>query len=240
MGAEEDLERFRSISVGVARASGSRSMDARVEKAYFTDLETGESKSFLFNPAELEEVFAVNWNMFESPGMSHKVPQVVSCENLVWNFTAVFDQLVYERGKPRPAEIGAPDNQPVDLRDGDGGRGTIRGPTEVEDWRNFILSLAAMRRPRSGGLNRFAAASPAPVHFEWPGLVSTTVRIKGGNFKHTMFQAGTARARVYALTLSIFEDPADRIFADDVRSRGTIRPWATVAPASRAPNLFKW
>jgi hypothetical protein len=220
-------------AAAVAAASRMRSMDARVEKAFLTDLETGESKSFLFNPAELEEVFEVNWNMFESPGMSHKRPQFVSSENLTWSFTAVFDQLVYERDKPRPPQSSAADVDTVDLQDGDGLAGTVRGPSEVEDWRNFVLSLATPRRPKTGGVNRFASASPAPVHFEWPGLVSTTVRIKRGKFKHTLFQVGTARPRVYSLDLTLFEDPAERIYADDVRSRGTIRPWATVSPSAR-------
>lgn len=230
---EDDAERFRVTSAAIARVSSSRAYNAVVEKAFFTDLSTGESKSFLFNPAELEEVFAVNWNMFEAPGMSHKKPQVVSCENLTWNLTAVFDQLVYEQGKARPPETSGAEGGTIDLRDGGGPRGSVQGPSEVEDWRNFILSLAAMRRPRSGGLNRFAAASPTPVHFEWPGLVSTTVRIKSGKFKHTLFQVGTARPRLYSLELTIFEDPAERIYADDVRSRGTIRPWATVPPSAR-------
>lgn len=235
---EDDAARFRAVAAANARVPGPRAQDARVEKAYLTDLETGEAKDFLFNPAELEEVFGVNWTMFESPGMSHKRPQFLSCENLVWSFTAMFDQLVYEQDKVRPPRNGSVDPTTVDLQDGDGLRGTARGPSEVEDWRNFILSLAAVRRPRAGGLNRFAGASPVPVHFEWPGLVSTTVRIKGGKIKHTLFQSGTARPRAGSLELTVFEDPAERIYADDVRSRGTIRSWATVAPASRAPNLL--
>jgi hypothetical protein len=220
-------------AAAVVQLSRARSLDMLVEKAFLTDLETGESKSFLFNPAELEEVFGVNWQMFESPGMSHKRPQAVSCDNIEWNLTAVFDQLVYERDKPRPPQLSAGEPDALDLHDGDGLSGTARGPSEVEDWRNFILSLAAMRRPRSGGLNRFAAASPTPVHFEWPGLVSTTVRIKKGKIKHTLFQVGTARPRVMAIDLAVFEDPAERIYADEVRARGTIRPWAAISPASR-------
>jgi hypothetical protein len=197
----------------------------RVQKAFLTNLDTGESKSFLFNPAELEETFGVNWQMFEAPGMSHKRPQFISGENMTWSLVALFDQLFYEKNRTTP--VGAAVADPIfghvsDLAPKPAAV-SEKIPSEVEDWRAFILSLATPTRPRAGGVNAIAAAAPPKIHFEWPGLVSTTVRVKGGKFKHTMFRVGTARTRIYSLELQIFEDPAERLYSDDVRARGTIR-----------------
>lgn len=208
------------------RASLSDVLGIPVTKSFLVDLTTGEAKDFLFNPAELTEVFGVNWNMFTSPGLSHKRPQFVDCDNMEWSMTALFDQLYYEQGKVGAPPTNGPNTSTINLATGG-------LPSEVEDWRNFLLSLATPRRVPAGGKNRIAAASPTPVHFEWPGLVSTTVRIKGGTLKHTMFAQGTARVRIYSVDLKVFEDPAERMYADEVRKNGTIRSWASSSPSGR-------
>jgi hypothetical protein len=178
----------------------SDALGSKVTKAFLTNLATAESKPFLFNPAELEEVFAVNYAMLESPGMSHKVLQFVSCENMTWKLVALFDELFYAKNATKPVSAATAD--------------PIFGTVE-------------------GGLSQIAAASPPPVHFEWPSMISTTIRVRSAKFKHTIFCAGSARPRVFTVELDVFEDPAQRTYSSDVRSQGTIRPWATVSPASR-------
>lgn len=200
----------------------------KTAKVFLVDLTTTEAKEFQFNPAELGEVFGTKWVMFESPGLSHQRPQFVHTDTVRWKFTAIFDQFVYQQEKAqRRGGIGARLVRPADDALG------VGGASEVESWRNFLISLTVPRRVPAGGTNRIAAASPTPVHFEWPGLVSTTIRVQTVSFAHQLFRSGSSRARLFTAALDVFEDPAERMYADDVRRYGTMRPWASRAPASR-------
>lgn len=212
-----------------SRSDVSSVLGHRVAKAFLVDLTTGEAMEFLFNPAELEEVLSVKWNFFASIGGSHARPQFQYTENVRWTFTAFYDQLFYEFGKPRRPSNDSAGSTPTRS---DSPLGAA-GPTEVEDWRNFIFSIGTPRRVTTGGANRIASASPTPLHFEWPGLVSTTIRLEKAKLKHTLFQVGTARARVYSVDFEVFEDPAERMYADDVRKHGTIRSWAASSTPRR-------
>lgn len=208
-------------------------LGVNTEKAFLVDLTTQEEKFFQLNPTELEEVFAVRWQMFESLGYSHQKPQFLRGENVRWRFTAIFDQALYDRDRKKSSQ-----NSFVD----DSGNQLIpsapalppRAVSEVEDWRNFMVSLTKPRRVKAGGANQFGALSPAPVHFEWPGLVSTTIRVERATVRHTLFLDGKPRARIMNIAFEVFEDPAARLYADDARKNGTIQPWASSSPSNRA------
>lgn len=190
----------------------------KLERGYLQDLETGELMTFLLNPEKFKETYKANYARLESPGLSHKRLHFTGCENADYPLTLYFDQLIYvERRGTRSglltnlaAEAQSVFNSSI--------------PNDVEQWRRFAMSLVTPRRS-----DRLASASPSPVLFYWPGMVQTTVRVTEVSFEHSIFEcSGKPRARAYTLEIKQEEDvPAGtRLYADDVRRHGTMRPWA--------------
>jgi hypothetical protein len=226
------VQQFNGVSGQVASTAANlmNTLGIFVQKAFLTNLDTGESKDFLFNPDQLEEVFGVKYAFHESVGMSHARPQAVVGLNARWTLNAIFDQLQYGVGSPAArlatSAAGAATGGIATIPSHDGGGLLSNGPSDVEDWRNFILSLCSFQRVPAGGGNKIRSQAPTVIHFEWPGFISTSVRIETAKFTHTMFRSISARPRIFTASLSIFEDPAERLYSDDVRKNGTLRPWA--------------
>lgn len=183
-------------------------LNLRVVRGSLQNLETAERREFLLNPTELEEVYRTNWVKHRSPGLSHSRIQFGSGENAVIPLTLFYDQLMVNGTRT------IPDLDPEELESG--------REYEVENHRKFLLSLCHPRRSQ-----RIMAASPPPVLFSWPGMIRMRVRIEEIRFRHIMFKSGTPRPRIYVAEISMFEDPVDRIYSEDVRNQGTLRSSAS-------------
>lgn len=181
-------------------------LSVKVEKAYLQNLDTGQLEPFLFNPEEFEERYRANYARHESLGLSHQRMQFLHGSNPQINLEVTYDQLV------------------VDNRN----RSTLeRLPSEAsindaEKWRRFILSLLPPRRSRI-----LKSASPPPVLFVWPGMISMRVRLTFARIRHRMFATRKPRARLYVASLVLEEEVLERYYSSDVIRRGTYRPWAT-------------
>lgn len=181
-------------------------IEARVEKAFLSNLATGTTVAFLINPAQLSEAYEALYARHASPGLSHRRLHYVGNPNATITMSAVYDQLILlERAGPGPVPR-------IDAR----------------GYRRFLQSLLYPRRSES--LNN---ASPPPVLFVWPGLISMRVRVIRLNFDHVMFQSGRPLPRIYTVEIELEEEPLERIFSSDVERSGTIRPWAASAGPRR-------
>lgn len=189
-------------------------LDVKLDRAYLTNLDSDnqETKTFLINPAELEESYPTNWVRHSSPGLSHEPLQYMGSKNAQIPISAIFDQFTVNQEAPG-LSLGtlAIRNQDVDIA------------TEVEDWRMFLMSLNTPRVEMTIG-----SASPPPVLFVWPGLIEMRVRITDLRFRHMMFYSGRPRTRVFVADFTMEEDVPDgrRLTSLSVRVGGTTRLWA--------------
>lgn len=192
-------------------------LQRKVERAFLQNLHTGRSETFLVNPSTLDESYEARYKRHGSIGLSHERLQFVGNTNVKWPIEVFFDQLVFENRKARTGVS----------KKGDKTRHTNE-PNDVERWRRFLISLVYPRRAQ-----RLPQASPAPVLFFWPGMISTRVRVMKVSFSHALFETGTPRARAYTARIMLEEEPLERIFADDILESGTFRPWAASARPRR-------
>lgn len=65
----------------------------RAERMTISNIDTGRTISAQFNPAEINEELAVNYQMQQVLGMSHKLDQYQSTDNLKLTFDMEFDIL---------------------------------------------------------------------------------------------------------------------------------------------------
>lgn len=181
----------------------------KVEKASLTNLddsEPGARRPFLFNPTELEENYGGRWTRADVPGLSHQPLQHLGGLNTTIPLTIYVDQLVYNVQRPR-------EQRPV--------VDTLDNISDVDEYRRFLISLATQRPGTT-----IAAASPPPVLFSWPGIISMRVRVLSVRLRHLQFTAGGARPRIYVADLQLEEDAQGRLTNRDILARGTFRPWA--------------
>lgn len=200
-----------SIS-GLAGTVGIESLlQRRVERAFLQNLSTGRTAQFLLNPAAFTETYKATYKRHGSIGLSHERMQFTGNPNAVIPIEVFYDQLIAEQRKSRAGGV---------TRRGQEKRHTSR-PNDAEIWRRFLISLVYPRRS-----NILKGASPAPVLFHWPGMISMRVRVLEVKFAHVLFETGLPRARAYTASIMLEEEAQERIYSDDILNTGTFRPWA--------------
>ena len=98
---------------------------------------------------------------------------------------------------------------------------------EAENFRRLLLEMIYPRRAQ-----KLAAASPPPIMFYWPNMISMRVRVMRLSFQHKLFQVGSAAPRLYLARVELEEEAMDRIYSEDMARSGTFRPWSA-APLPR-------
>lgn len=122
-----------------------------------TNLATATGIEAQFNPTELEESLAVNWNRLAVLGLSHKPKQYQQTDNHEFEFELAFRAW-----------------------DDTGNR-----LDDIALSRRFLLSLCYSSRASAG--SGVSGGAPPRVLFVWPKLVSLTATINKIRIKHSAF-----------------------------------------------------
>ncbi len=172
-----------------------------------------ETQDFLLNPEVLEEKYKGNWAQPQSFGLSHRRMHFTGNENAVIPLTVYFDQLILnERGTNDFAQA----------------LGGDEALLTSDEWRLFLISLTYPRRGQT-----ILSASPPRVLFVWPAIIDMEVRVTDLNIRHILFDTRTTGTRAFVATMNLVEDRRDkRIFSQDVRRRGTKKPFRQERPRS--------
>ena len=183
----------------------------KLVRGFLQDLDGGRNTEFQFNPAQFRETYKPVYARLTAPGLSHRRLQFSHMENTKIPLTLVFDQLVFnERRSGQKGVAQAPS------------AGVQAGPqNDVEGIRRRFLEMVMPRRAR-----RIRAASPPPVLFYWPQMITMRVRITLLTFGHVQFQSGTPLPRVMTVDVVLEEEPMGRLYSEDMFRAGTFRPWA--------------
>ncbi len=185
----------------------------RVTRGFLKNLDTDVTSTFLFNPAQLEESYVANYTRHASVGLSHKRLQFEGNENWASTLTLIFDQLVFDSRRGGDANSGPlPSSRP---------KRQTKVVNDVDTWRRTLVSFLYPRRSRS-----LHQASPPPVLFFWPNMITMRVRVVSATFRHTQFEVGIPSPRIMSAAVSLEEEAMDRIYSQDVLRAGMIRPWA--------------
>lgn len=202
----------------------------RVERGFLMNLDNNERGEFLFNPRQLEEIYEVKYSRAEVPGLSYEPMHFTGLKNTQIPLTLYFDEVVAQERKGPTAAA----RQLVREREMRRRRviEAIKGPggpvNDVDRYRRFLMSLATPRKTQ-----RLGAASPPPVLFYWPEMITMRVRITRLHFTHQVFEVGTPRTRIYTVQVSLEEDALERIYSEDRMRYGAQRPWATASMPRR-------
>jgi hypothetical protein len=144
-----------------------------------------------FNPTELAETLAVNWNKLAVLGFSHMPQQYQNTDNHGFSFELMF-------------------------------HATDASGRRLDDLVRARLFLLALCYPSKNTRGSPATGAPPRVMFFWPNLVSLTCVVKKLAIKHTMFN--TQGSPVISQAKIDIEEIRDaRLYADEVRLRGTMR-----------------
>lgn len=194
--------------VGIVDALGKT-----VERGFFRNLDSGRQETFLFNPEGFTESYEARYARLAAPGMSHERMQYTGNRNARIPLSLYFDQLMINerRGSNEPPRVA----NRVSASD-------VPTVNDVEKWRRFILSLVYPRRGQ-----QLRSASPPPVLFVWPTIISMKVRITSARFRHVLFKVGTPSPRIMVAEIALEEEPERRMYSDDMLTFGTVRPWAS-------------
>jgi hypothetical protein len=95
----------------------------------------------------------------------------------------------------------------------------VNPKVSIDDQRRFLLSLLVPRR----GASSVTTGSPARVLFFWPKLFSMTCRMTKLEITHTWFNADGSPA-IFRAKPTLVEARISRLYAEDVRAGGTVRP----------------
>lgn len=183
------------------------------ERGYLQNLHTGTLFHFLFNPNTLKERYEARYKRHQSAGLSREQLHYLGNPNAKFPIQLVFDQLVFSQRKGI--------NSRAKLKDGNDSEPV----NDVDTWRRFLISLLYPRRAQS-----IKAASPPPVLFYWPNMISMQVRIMRAEIEHIQFEAKTTKPRIMIANVDIEEDAPKRIYSEDLITYGTNRPWASGGP----------
>lgn len=194
-------------------------LGSKPERGLFINLSNQDTLQFLFNPEKLEEVYKSNYGRHSAAGLSHKRLQWLNNDNIMISFTAIFDQQEYNRRNGVGRQELAIIRQQGRREEGD-----------VEDARRFLQAAHTPRRS-----TRLRAQSPAPYALVWPGVYETRVRFIETRIKVEMFQFAPRDPgiRLMYAQLSLEEDVAERLYADEVRTQGMFRKWVTRTEVNR-------
>lgn len=110
------------------------------------------------------------------------------------------------------------DNLVVQLDLGFDGLATGRTPADGADMRAFLHSLCYQRTDAT----TVATGSPPQCLLYWPNLYSLVCRVTALKISHTYFDA-TMASCLFVATVTLEEDPQERLFSEDVRRAGTVR-----------------
>lgn len=158
-----------------------------------TNLATGRGFSAQFNPTEIEESLAANYNELKVLGQSHAPLQYTGTSNLELSFSLGFDALATYSGQ-------------------DGERATVWGA------RRFLMSLLYPSIEGQG----VSGGAPPDVRLFWPTLLAITCKLKTVKFKHTRFNSHLQTV-LFSADVSVVEMRDVRLYSEDVLDAGTMR-----------------
>jgi hypothetical protein len=118
------------------------------------NVETGESKECLFNPAQLAEKVQVNWNRLAVPGLSHQVPQFQSTGNRSLTGVEFYLDRFFAMEQP--------------------------GQREIMGFRSFIRPLMV---PPAGTQGVVATVPPRTL-FIWPQVITVQTVVTDVEFQY--------------------------------------------------------
>lgn len=199
-------------------SGGNRLQDilgTRPEKAYLMDLDSGEERKFLINPAQLKESYAPRYARLKVPGLPHERMQWSGGSNTQIPLTVYYDELIFALQKnqgDRKVTDRATKARQTNL--------PLKG--SAEDFRRFLISLQAPRR-----LGRLVNGAPPPVLFVWPGIITMRMRVTKVDITHQLFEPISAHPRAYVAEIVMEEAPLGRITSQGTFRRGTHRSWAS-------------
>jgi len=158
-----------------------------------TNLTTGRGFSAQFNPTEIEESLAANYNELKVLGQSHVPLQYTGTSNLELTFSLGFDALAVYSGQ-------------------DGERATVWSA------RRFLVSLCY---PSIDG-HGVSGGAPPDVRLFWPSLLALTTKIKTVKLKHTRFNS-RLQTVLFSADVAVAEARDVRLYSEDVLESGTMR-----------------
>ncbi len=154
---------------------------------------TRETLEAEFNPVEFTEKVRPMYARIAPLGNSHLVLQYTHTENHSVDFDLAFSVFTREMSQTQAL-------------------------AKIQDARRFLLSLCyASKRSQT-----VVEAKPSDVLFVWPTMIAFTTVITDLKIKHTDFNKRATSTRFVA-SITIDENRTTKLFAEDVRSGGTMR-----------------
>lgn len=150
-----------------------------------------ESKDFLFNPTTLEERYTPEYARLDPIGYPQKPLHYIGSQNPIYNIELFLDEVEFIKRGVEPQSLGLVET----------------APTNIEDYRRFLISLTYPSGTNNGSIN----IPPAKVLFIWPNMLEMICVIRDLSFSHKEFLPNGS-SRMYTADLVLEATLENRLF----------------------------
>lgn len=182
---------------------GIEAVQERPERMTLANIETGDLITAQFNPDEVKEELAVNYEKLEILGQSFKPLQYKSTENF---------QLTYELG------FDGVSNRDISATNLEPSAGDTVGPAAIMGARSFLYHLCYPRK----GAQDVIGGGPPRAYMYWPNLYAFSCRITKVTITHRRW-ARSMTPVLFTAQVTIEQISDARIYSEDVLVKGTLR-----------------